>query len=140
MTPRNWLQVHGHHIAWISLGLFAIAAFIGAGGCATARNYSDPDSLRRLIADRSEPYVLVDVRTREEFERGHIPTAINIAVTSISDAPPTSNRNALVIVYCASGMRSASAARRLEALGFVNVVDFGSISRWKGPLDTGGAG
>jgi rhodanese-related sulfurtransferase len=137
MTPRTLHSGHECRNVRISIGLVLLGGFLLAAGCATARNYSDPDSLRRLIADRTEPYILVDVRTVGEFDRGHIPTAINIPVTEISEKPPTPDRNALIIVYCASGMRSATAARRLQALGFTHVVDFGGISRWKGPLVSG---
>jgi rhodanese-related sulfurtransferase len=137
MTPRTLHSAHEGRNTRISLGLVLLGALLLAAGCATARNYSDPNSLGRLIADRTEPYILVDVRTVAEFDRGHIPTAINIPVTEISEKPPTPDRNALIIVYCASGMRSATATRRLQDLGFTHVVDFGGISRWKGHLVAG---
>jgi phage shock protein E len=123
-----------------SLARALLLAALGCGlavGCATTVNYADPDSLRRLVEDGTRPYTLVDVRTPAEFSRDHIPTAINIPVETISASRPGGERDDLVIVYCSSGARSTSAARRLRALGYTNVVNFGSISRWKSPLIAG---
>ena len=94
--------------------------------------YKDPAKLAGLVAQI--PYILVDVRTPEEFASGCIPTAVNIPVTDIALKPPTQDKNALIIVYCASGRRSAQAAKTLTDMGYTRVVDFGGISRWTGEL------
>ncbi len=95
-------------------------------------SYSDPDALQTLISKSTEPYYLVDVRTSDEYETGHIPTAINIPYDTIGDKPPTPYKTTLIIVYCASGVRSAKAKATLDKLGYSRVVDFGGITRWKG--------
>lgn len=94
--------------------------------------YKDPARLAELVAQI--PYILVDVRTPEEYAGGYIPTAVNIPVTDIAAAPPTRDKGALIIVYCASGRRSALAAKTLTDMGYTRVVDFGGVSRWTGPL------
>jgi phage shock protein E len=94
--------------------------------------YRDPDALARLISTNEPAHFLVDVRTPEEYAEGHIPTAINIPVKEIGERPPTADKNALIIVYCASGGRSARSKERLESLGYTRVVDFGGIFRWTG--------
>jgi len=99
--------------------------------------YADPDALLRLIREKTEPFYVVDVRSREEYGRGHIPTAINVPVDQISRKPPTPNKSTLIVVYCASGARSAKAKQALEALGYARVADFGPMSRWKGSTLTG---
>jgi phage shock protein E len=91
----------------------------------------------RLLETREKPLVLVDVRTREEYESGHIPGAVNIPHDEIGARPPTSDRQALVVVYCRSGSRSASAEKSLRALGFANVINYGPVSRWKKDLVRG---
>ncbi|MGD0728084.1 MAG: rhodanese-like domain-containing protein [Spirochaetia bacterium] len=117
--------------------LFVIAAALcsnAVAACAMENQFSDPDALSRLITEKSEPYILVDVRTPEEYASGHIPTAVNFPVSIIAGKLATGERSALVIVYCASGRRSAIAKKTLDDLGFTRVVDFGAISRWRGEL------
>ncbi len=102
-----------------------------------AQDYRDPARLADLLSGRSEPYLLVDVRTAGEYSAGHVPTAINIPYDVIASRPPTPDTGALIIVYCASGHRSGIAAAALRGLGYTRVVDFGPVSRWKGPLRQG---
>jgi phage shock protein E len=113
--------------------LAAAAALSFAEG--TVRDaFRDPARLSQLIEKGQPPYVLVDVRTPEEFASGYIPTAVNIPVNEIAARPPTKDTAALVIVYCRSGRRSAQAKTILEGMGYTGVVDFGAISRWTGAL------
>ena len=114
------------------------ACLAALAGCATVLpSYTEPDALAALIRDRTEPYVLVDVRSAAEYASGHIPTAVNVPVDVIAEKPPTRDKAALVIVYCASGGRSAKAAKALVDLGYARVTDFGAVSRWKGDLVLG---
>lgn len=84
--------------------------------------------------------VVVDVRTSDEYNAGHLEGAVNIDVQSpdfdsrIAELP----KDGEYVVYCASGNRSSSAAARMEGLGFTNVIDGGGISEAAGAtgLDT----
>ena len=116
-----------------ALVLLFLAA-VGAAEIEAQSQYREPENLLRLVQGQGKPYVLVDVRNPAEFASGHIPTAVNIPVDAISEQPPTEDKAALVIVYCRSGARSARARDILADLGYVNVVDFGSLSRWTGDL------
>jgi phage shock protein E len=109
-------------------------------GCTTQGVYKTPEGLAQLISSRSEPYILIDVRTVQEYTMGHIPSAINIPVTTLEQNLPTEDRSALIIVYCQSGGRSKTGMATLQRLGFNRVVDFGSIQNWKGVLITGSRG
>jgi rhodanese-related sulfurtransferase len=99
--------------------------------------YSDPVKLSALVDGKMEEYILVDVRERGEYEMGHIRTAINIPLGSIAATPPSERKDALIIVYCKSGNRSAKAAETLKSLGYTGIVDFGGVGRWTEPLETG---
>ena len=84
------------------------------------------------IMDSGEDYILVDVRTKEEFNAGHIKGAVLFPVNQIkaraSDTLPDFNRK--ILLYCRSGNRSQSAARLLIDLGYTDVLDFGGIIDW----------
>jgi len=122
------------------LPLLAVGVVLSIVGCATTRrSYTDPAALAALVAHKSEPYLLVDVRTPEEYSAGHIRTAVNVPVDTIGTAPPTQDKAALIIVYCRSGGRSAAAKKTLDGLGYTRVQDFGALSRWTGELVTGDA-
>ena len=112
----------------------ALVMLLGAALSATAQPYNTTQGLEKLISEKAAPYILVDVRTPEEFESGAIPTAVNIPYDSIVDKAPTQDKGALVIVYCRSGSRSSMAASMLKRAGYTNVVDFGGISKWKGQV------
>ncbi|WP_445720019.1 rhodanese-like domain-containing protein [Flavobacterium sp.] len=82
----------------------------------------------------SEPEVqLVDVRTPEEFNEGHIENAVNINFMSDDFDANVANldKEKPVMVYCKAGGRSAKAAARLKELGFKAITDLeGGISNW----------
>ncbi len=88
--------------------------------------------LARMIAEKPDSFLLIDVRTPEEFKGGAIPKAINIPYDRLRDQPPATDRSARIVVYCQSGRRSAIAAQTLAEMGYTNVTDFGGISRWEG--------
>lgn len=71
---------------------------------------------------------IVDVRTPEEFEEEHFPNALNISVEQVQDRlAEFGDKNNPVIVYCASGSRSAYAARVLKMAGFKDVINAGGL-------------
>ena len=83
-----------------------------------------------------ETFVLLDVRTQEEFNAGHIPTAILLPYDEINLKAATvlPDKEKEIVVYCRSGRRSAIAKKALVELGYKDVKDFGGISRWQGEL------
>jgi phage shock protein E len=118
---------------------FTVLALAAASALPAAeKGFDDPARLARLIREGKPAYLLIDVRTPAEYESGHIPTALNIPVDEIGTRPPAGDKDALIIVYCRSGNRSAAARKILLDLGYTNIVDFGSVSRWEGTLVTGG--
>ena len=73
--------------------------------------------------------IVIDVRTLDEFNTGHIEGAINIPVDTISSINYDSDT--VIIVYCASGMRSATAAKALISLGYTNIYNLdGGLINW----------
>ena len=77
-------------------------------------------------------YVILDVRTEEEFIEAHIDGAILIPDYEISSKAESilTDKEQLILVYCRSGRRSKSAANELSTLGYTNVKEFGGIIDW----------
>jgi rhodanese-related sulfurtransferase len=74
--------------------------------------------------------LLVDVRSPGEFAGGHLDGAINVPVDTIgARAAELVKKGKKIVVYCASGMRSGSAASALKRAG-AEVFDLGAMSRW----------
>ena len=84
-----------------------------------------------------ENYIILDVRTTEEFAEKHIPNAINIPNETIGSEELTElpDKNQLILVYCRSGNRSKQASEKLSALGYTNIYEFGGINDWTGELE-----
>lgn len=84
------------------------------------------------IMDTGDGFVILDVRTQEEYDEGHVPGAILIPNTEIENrAEEELPDNAqLILVYCRSGRRSKLAAQILADLGYTNVKEFGGIIDW----------
>lgn len=72
---------------------------------------------------------IVDVRTPVEFARGAYPGAVNIPLDSLAAHLAEIPRGRPVVVYCASGARSAAARRFLRRAGYADVVNAGGLAR-----------
>ena len=86
----------------------------------------------KVLMDTQEDYVILDVRTQEEFDTGHIPGAVLIPNTEIADRAEQElpNKDQLLLVYCRSGNRSKQASQILVELGYTNIREFGGINDW----------
>ena len=82
-------------------------------------------------------YIILDVRSPDEFAAGHIPGAINVPNETIGTAeiPELPDKDQLILVYCRSGRRSKEASEKLVKLGYTNIVEFGGILDWKGEIE-----
>ena len=85
------------------------------------------------IMDNSTDYVIVDARTSEEFNEGHIKNAINLDYEEVTQKAESllPDKNQLILIYCRSGRRSKIAAESLCQLGYTNVKEFGGIIDWQ---------
>ncbi len=116
----------------VSLSALAVVAIGGAAvGCSsdstssTSTSGAVPNSSISVNAQTT----IIDVRTPSEFAAGHLEGAQNIDVQSSDFDSQISglDKNASYVVYCRSGNRSAAAADRMQAAGFTNVQDAGSL-------------
>ena len=114
-----------------------LAAILLAGcsapkGAASYRQISMDEAITMM--EEESGYIILDVRTPEEFADKHIPGAVNIPNETIGTEkiPELPDKDQLILVYCRSGNRSKQASEKLAALGYTNVVEFGGINSWPG--------
>ena len=86
----------------------------------------------KQIMDSEEDYIILDVRTQDEYDQGHIPGAIVISHEEIAEKAEKvlTDKNQIILVYCRSGRRSKIAAEALVELGYTNIKEFGGIIDW----------
>ena len=84
------------------------------------------------IIDQDSDIIIIDVRSEEEYQTGHIEGAVCIPNEVISDQIERllSDKEQEILVYCRSGRRSSQAVDKLLDLGYTNVKDFGGIIDW----------
>ena len=71
---------------------------------------------------------IIDVRTPEEFRDGAYPGAVNIPLSELGQRLSEISKDKPVVLYCQSGARSASAARKLKQAGYTDVINAGGLS------------
>ncbi|MGI6027986.1 MAG: rhodanese-like domain-containing protein [Candidatus Heteroscillospira sp.] len=119
----------------ILLFLLAALAFTGCSADSSSDGYTQISMDEAIgLMDEKEDYILLDVRTQEEFDEKHIPGAICVPNESIGseDIPELPDKEQLIFVYCRSGNRSKQASEKLAKLGYTNVLEFGGIIDWPG--------
>lgn len=106
-------------------------------GCSDDKEKSSNDVISYLQAKEliiNEGAILIDVRTKEEYDEAHIDGALSLPVDEIDEDTVKeiiSSKDNVIIVYCRSGTRSKEAAIKIANLGYTNVYDFGSMSNWE---------
>ena len=90
----------------------------------------------KTLMEKEEGYILLDVRTKGEYESGYIPGAINIPLSDIDEKIISfhPDKSQMILVYCRSGNRSREASDKLSKLGYSNVLEIGGINAWKGEI------
>ncbi len=82
---------------------------------------------------RSQPHVLVDVRTTGEWNNGHAPKAKHMPLDQFGVQMQRLPQDKPVVLLCASGMRSAAAAAKLARSGHPQIYNFsGGMAAWQG--------
>ena len=109
-------------------------------GCAGGKAYRELSMEEAADwMEQQSGYLLVDVRTREEFESGHIPGAILLPIEDIREGKvdALTEREQTLLLYCRTGRRAEDAAEILSKMGYRNVCTIGGIFDWPGEVVTG---
>ena len=119
----------------IYLSLLFLVFFIS--GC-VAKTTTGSNTYKIITAEEAKSMmdkggvIIVDVRTKEEYQEGHIKDAILIPNESIDGIAPKElgDKDAIILIYCRSGRRAKDASEKLVKLGYTNIYDFGGIIDW----------
>ena len=132
---------------WI-VALTALLILLFIGGCSLRGQVLDGDgmvnSYKQISQEEAaqmmeeDDVVILDVRTVEEYNEGHIPGAICIPNEDIRGEKPEElpDVDQVLLIYCRTGRRSKEAADKLFNLGYNNVYEFGGIVDWTGEIVT----
>ena len=117
--------------------LFALTFPFALAGCSSDSGEASYEQISgeeaKALMDSESGYIIIDARTQEEYDLGHIPGAILIPEYEIADRAEAElpDKDQLILVYCRSGRRSKIAAEELVKLGYTNVKEFGGIIDWE---------
>ena len=111
----------------------------GSDGEDMVRSYTQisQDEAKQMM-EQDGTQIIVDVRTQEEYDAGHIPGAVCIPNESIGTEQPEElpDLDQVILIYCRSGNRSKQAAQKLFDMGYTNIYEFGGINDWTGEVVT----
>jgi rhodanese-related sulfurtransferase len=94
----------------------------------------DQDLAKKLMD--TQDVIVLDVRTIDEYNEGHIENSVLLPLDNIEEADKIlSNKDTTILVYCRSGNRSKTASEKLIDMGYKNIYDFGGINTWKYELN-----
>lgn len=136
---------------WIVPVMLGIAVFLSACSADTDKGKSDTSKgtsasdgkgYHKISAEEGKQMMdesqvtIVDVRTMEEYDEEHMKDAINVPNETIGSEMPEAlpDKDATLIVYCRTGVRSKDASDKLVEMGYQNVYDIGGIVDW--PYET----
>jgi len=128
-------------VIWIVIGVLVAVVvawnlFRPAGGSGGISNV-DAAGTEEAIAQGAQT---IDVRSAGEYQLGHIPGAVNVPIEQVEAQAASWDKNALYLVYCATGARSQTAVEIMRGLGFTNIRHFNAgLVAWSGQLEKGAA-
>lgn len=87
-------------------------------------------SVQEARAHLKNGALVIDVRSPGEFSSGHLPKAINLPLDEIELALPrrVKDKNQVLLLHCASGIRSGMAKQKLNGMGYANAFNLGSLA------------
>ena len=137
MSKRRWVFI-------IMAALLLLLTACSSGGQVMdgedmVRSYTQiSQEEAKQMMEQDGTQIIVDVRTQEEYDSGHIPGAICIPNESIGTEQPEElpDLDQVILIYCRSGNRSKQAAQKLFDMGYTNIYEFGGINEWTGEVVT----
>jgi len=102
----------------------------------TFKSVSMNEGLKLMANDKD--FILLDVRTPDEYVDGHIPGAIQLTNETFTKQDAENllkDKNQTIYVYCRSGRRSKQSSQKLVDFGYTNVIEIGGILDYSGVIE-----
>ena len=122
-------------ITVLLLSLFLLTGCSTQAETAAYQQISQTEAMDLMKTEKD--YLILDVRTPEEYNTAHIKNAVNLPVDEInsSNLSLLPQKDQMILVYCRSGNRSKRASQSLADLGYTQILEFGGINTWKGETE-----
>ena len=111
--------------------ILIILTLICLTACQKQITYQTIDASEAKKMMENQENLVIDVRSKSEYNTGHIKNAISIPLDNIDDVlTRIKDKNTTLLLYCQSGKRALEAAKYLAEHGYNNVYTFGGIASW----------
>ena len=121
------------------LSFVAVMFFVTTlAGCTPQHTEISMEEAQRIIAENGDKVIILDVRTKEEYYKNHIPNAVLLPIEEIKEGNVEStlpDKNQQILVYCWTGRRAKDASKLLVHFGYKNVYSFGGLIDWTGEVE-----
>ena len=119
----------------VALIILTLALLTGCGEKINYKHVSQEEA--KAVLAKNPDAIILDVRTLDEYEKKHIPNALNIPLEDLrnGDFAKLPDKNATIMTYCWTGRRAEDSAQLLADKGYKNVYEFGGIVDWTGELE-----
>ena len=92
--------------------------------------------INEYLKEKEDSTILLDVRTKDEYEEGHIPGSITVELDYINTVKDViKDKESKIYLYCRSGHRSGIALNAMKELGYTDLTNIGGIIHYKGELE-----
>jgi len=97
------------------------------------------EDLSKMLLDSRKQVFVIDIRIPSEYTKGHIPTAINIYETDLTEENLSKNniqKNSKIVIYCNTGLHSAKFCELLTNFGYKDINNLiGGFKGWSYPIE-----
>ena len=117
--------------------VFIILIISVCGGCGKNYKHISIEEAQQMMNTESN-YLIVDVRTKKEYDTKHVPGAVLLPIEEIRNGNVTEvlpDKNQTLMIYCWTGRRAEDSAIMLANMGYKNVYEFGGLINWKGAIE-----
>ena len=117
--------------------VFLLSIMILFTGCGdNGYNHITHEEEQRIIQANPDAIVL-DVRTKEEFDKRHLPNALLVPIDNLraGDFSALPDKDATILIYCWTGRRAEDSAEILLEHGYKRVYEFGGLVDWTGAVE-----